>query len=270
MNALFILLLCAWMLRCPRKLRWGMLVLAPPVVWAYILSQRRAAMIALFIGFVVLALVVFYRRRRRFWFVVPATAVLGLVYVLGTWNASGAIGLPAQAVKTVLFPEELGAADRSSDEYRIIEANNLWFTIRTSRVFGVGFGNKFLQPWKLPDISFFEFWEYLPHNSVLWVWLKMGYFGFVTMIFTFARGVQLGVRSAISVARDEDAAHVVTGLAYIVMFLVFAYVDIAWDTRSTVFLAVGFALSADFLSAVDDRGQAVVGVHRRQLESLAR
>ena len=32
------------------------------------------------------------------------------------------------------------------------------------------------------------------------------------------------------------------------MFLVFAYVDIAWDVRSTVFLGVAFALCADFVA----------------------
>ena len=35
------------------------------------------------------------------------------------------------------------------------------------------------------------------------------------------------------------------------MYLVFAYVDIAWDVRSTVFLALAFALCADFRHALD-------------------
>ena len=47
----------------------------------------------------------------------------------------------------------------------------------------------------MPDISFFEFWEYIPHNNVLWIWIKIGFFGFVAMLFMFGRGVQLGARS---------------------------------------------------------------------------
>ena len=35
------------------------------------------------------------------------------------------------------------------------------------------------------------------------------------------------------------------------MFLVFAYVDIAWDPRSTVFLGLSMALCADFVQAHD-------------------
>ena len=269
MNALFIMAIAAWMLRCRPRVRWGFLLLLPPVVWAYILSQRRAAMIALFIGFVVVVVVVWHRRRRRFWFVVPVAFVLGLGFVLATWNASGALGLPAQAVKTVLFPEELGEADRSSDIYRQIEAYDLHFTIRSNPIFGYGFGQKFLRPWTLPDISFFEFWEYIPHNSVLWIWIKTGYFGFVAMLFLFARGLQLGIRSALKVRTDEHAVYVVGGVTYVVMFLVFAYVDIAWDMRSAVFLALAFALATDFERAIDDRKRVVQGVHTMQLQSVA-
>ena len=93
---------------------------------------------------------------------------------------TGSLGLPGTAVKTVLFPDQLGEADRSSDLYRQIEAFDLWFTIRAESDH-----RRRLRPASsssrspLPDISFFEFWEYIPHNAVLWIWVKMGFFGFV-------------------------------------------------------------------------------------------
>ena len=155
-------------------------------------------------------------------------------------------------MKTVLFPDQLGADDASSDLYRKTEAFNLWFTIQQNKIAGVGFGQKFLHPLPLPDISFFEFWEYLPHNAVLWIWLKMGFLGFVSMLFLFARAVQHGTRSVLSVRLPEHAAVVSVGLSYVLMFLVFAWVDIAWDIRSTVFLAVAFALCGDFRLATDE------------------
>ena len=210
-------------------------------------------MIALFIGIVVLVVVLFHRRRRAFWFFVPVAAFIGIGYLAATWNAIGPIGLPSQAVKTVLFPDQLGDADRSSDLYRQTEAFNLWFTIRQNEIAGVGFGRKFLQPVTLPDISFFEFWEYLPHNSILWVWLKTGFLGMIAMFFMFGRAIQAGARSALTVRTAEQAAIVVAALAYVVMFLVFAYVDIAWGSRSTVFLAVAFAVCGDFVPAIDSR-----------------
>lgn len=252
MNAMFVFLLAVYLFKCSASLRWLATICVIPVFYAFALSQRRAAMVALFIGIVVLCVVLFFRRRRAFWFFVPTMIVLGAGYVVATWNAGGAVGLPAQAVKTVLFPDQLGADDASSDLYRQIEAFNLWFTIQQNKLAGVGFGQKFLQPLTLPDISFFEFWEYLPHNAVLWIWLKTGFFGFVSMLFLFARAVQHGARSVLSVRLPEHAAVVSVGLSYVLMFLVFAYVDIAWDVRSTVFLAVSFALCGDFRLATDE------------------
>ena len=122
----------------------------------------------------------------------------------------------------------------------------------------------------MPDISFFEFWEYMPHNAVLWIWVKMGVFGFVAMLFLFARSIQLGARSAITVRTHEQVATVVTGVAYVAMFLVFGYVDIVWAARNTVFLGVAFALCADLVAAHDEHELVVEGVHRRQLETVAR
>jgi O-Antigen ligase len=269
MCALFVFLLALALLKCRRELRWYVACLVPPVIWAFLLSQRRAAMIALFVGVVALAAVLFHRRRRMFWFFTPAAAVVAIGYLGATWNSTGALGLPAQAVKTVLFPEQLGGADKSSDLYRKIEAYDLWFTIRGQPALGVGFGQKFLHPAKLPDISFFEFWEYIPHNSVLWIWLKTGFLGFVAMLFLFGRAVQLGARSVLTVRSSEHAAIVIAGLTYVIMFLVFAYVDIAWDVRSTVFMALAFALCADFEPARDAARRPVdLSIHTHQLETV--
>ncbi len=251
MDALFVLFLAAVMFKCSRWLRWVTFVMCIPVMWAYLLSQRRAAMVALFIGIFIVLVVTYHRRRRAFWFVAPATVLLGTGFVVATWNAIGALGLPAQAVKTVLFPDQLSDADTSSDLYRKIEKFNLLFTIRSNRVFGVGFGQKFLRPVAMPDISFFEFWEYIPHNNVLWIWIKMGFLGFASMLFMFGRAVQLGARSIALIRSNDHVAFAVVGVAFVVMFLVFAYVDIAWDARSTVFLGVAMALCADFVQARD-------------------
>ena len=68
---------------------------------------------------------------------------------------------------------------------------------------------------------------------MLWVWIKTGFFGFVAMLFLFARAVQHGARSAMQVRSYDHVAVVVMGFSYVVMFLVFAYVDIAWDARTT-------------------------------------
>ena len=61
-----------------------------------------------------------------------------------------------------------------------------------------------------------------------------------------------------------------TGCTFAVMFIVFGYVDIAWGIRSTVFMALAFALCGDYVRAIDDTVRSTEGVHVRQLESLVR
>ena len=66
------------------------------------------------------------------------------------------------------------------------------------------------------------------------------------MLFLFARTIQ---RGAINVARIADPNHLafaIAALGYVIMYIVFAYVDIAWDARATIFLAFAMAWCGDF------------------------
>ncbi len=246
MNVLFAFLFALLLLKGSRRLIWTVLVLAIPVTWAYLLSQRRAAMISLIVGVLMLMIVLWFKRRRAFWTFTPISVLFGTAFVAATWNATGALGLASTSVKSVIAPDELGAEEESSNLYRVIESFDLWFTIRSAPLTGRGFGQPFLMPIPLPDISFVEFWQFIPHNSILYIWIKLGFLGFAAMFFMFLRGVQSGARSVLAVRTGDDVATVFAGLASVVMFIVFAYVDIAWDARSTVFLGVAFALCADF------------------------
>ena len=78
------------------------------------------------------------------------------------WTSTGGIGFGAQALKSVIAPEQLSEADRNSDLYRQIEAYDIWYTIRSNELFGIGFGRRFLRPIALPDISFFVFGSTCP------------------------------------------------------------------------------------------------------------
>ena len=181
-------------------------------------------------------------RRRTFGPVV----LLGLGFILATWNAEGSLGLPSTAVKSVLFPDQLSTRDRNSSIYRDLEAYNLWITVRASPLLGLGFGQPFIVAVPMPDISeFFEAWQYFPHNSIVWIWIKTGFFGFATMLYMFARTIQRGASRLATITSPDDLAMMVGALAYVVMFVVFAYVDIGWDIRPAIFLALCMAIVVD-------------------------
>lgn len=251
--------------------RWLLVPMAVAAGWAMLLSERRAAMVGLFAAVVLVMIVLRWHHRARFWSVLPVL-LIGLVGYLGAfWNSEGAIGLPAAAAKSVIGSEEQSPEDQASDLYRVVERFNINATISANPVLGVGFGERFLMPAPLPNISFFVFWEYITHNSILWIWMKAGIGGFLAMLMVFATAL----RSAARVLRKpaEGAATVVTltSVAYVVMFAVFAFVDIAWDTRNVVLLAVCLA-QIDRAARVVDRteGERAAARPRRRMRSVPR
>jgi hypothetical protein len=222
-------------------------VMAIPVVWAYFVSERRSAFIGFALGLVLFGALLFRLQRRTFWWFVPIVGVVAVAYIGAFWTVETSIGFPAQAIKSVIAPDSVGGANRSSDEYRKIEGYNIWYTIRADPLRGIGFGHPFYQPIALPDISFFIFWRYMPHHSFLWVWLKTGFFGFVSMLYLMIRTIQHGVRSTVRLPTGTTRAICVTATLYVPMYLVYSYVDIAWDIRSMIFMAVVMAVCADLV-----------------------
>lgn len=244
----FMLTLAVWVLRkCSWSARWLMLLASIPTAYVFVLSQRRAAVIAMAAAFPVFALVLFFRRRRAFFCVVPFVLVLTAVYTAAFWNASDGVGFGARAIKTVIASDEASERDASSNLYRDIENYDLNFTIRSTPITGVGFGNEFYQPAPLPDISFFVFSEYIPHNQMLWIWLKMGFLGFVTTFFIIAATLRAGTRATMQLPTGNTLAVAVAATLGVVMFFVYAYVDIVWEPKASLFLGACIAACANML-----------------------
>lgn len=236
MNSVFVFAFAIWLYKGTVSKRMILPLMVPFVLLAYLATQRRAAMVGLMIALVFLAVFLFWENRRVFWIIIPPIAFAGLVYLVLFWNQTGALGLPAQAVKSVIAPNQASIADQSSNIYRMIENVNISFTIHQAPLTGVGFGHKFYILVPLPDISFFEWWEYLTHNSILWIWIKTGVGGFLALMFLIGSTVMLSARVIARVPSNEMRAIAVTMTLYIIMHFVYAYVDISWDTQSMVYV----------------------------------
>ena len=240
---MIVIVLLALTPRTPRWMTWALTFSLIPVGWVYIVSQRRAAIVALGGAFALVALHLWWRQRSLFWKIIPLATILVIGYVGAFWNVESGAGFPAQAVKGVVAPEQASAADASSDLYREIEKFDLWATIRADPLAGQGFGKPFLRPLPLPDISSFEFNAYIPHNSLLWVWIKTGVGGFVALLYLFARSMTLGTDRYRKMERNLDMVVALTMITFIVMFAIFLFVDIAWEARNVLLLAMAFGLS---------------------------
>jgi O-antigen ligase len=246
-TALVMNLIVVWLLALrlmhggSRMLRFALLLGAVPTMVAYLMVKRRAAIVGLAAAALLLFLVLFFTNRKRFLKLLPVLAIASVGYLGAFWNSTSTLGFPAQAMKTVIAPGQLSQRDQDSNYYRVVETFDIRYTIRSSPVTGIGFGKPFLRPIPLPRIADFALEEYVTHNSMLWVWMKLGFFGFVAMIYLFGTALHEGVRAVRRDLRGDYAALTVTSLSYVLMYGVYTYVDIAWDTKTMVLLAVAFA-----------------------------
>lgn len=242
MNAVFIMILAAWLFRpSPAAVRVILPVLAIPTLVAYLVSERRVAIAGLFVSLALVGVALWWTRRRAFWVIAPVFLVLAVGYLGVFWNASGPLAAPALAAKTIIAPDQLSEKDRTSDLYRQLENANVTYTIQNSPLLGVGFGHPFLQPYALPNISPFLLAQYVSHNSILWIWLKVGFGGFVAFLYLMAMTMRRAAQACLRTAGTGGQYIAVTAAAFVVSYLVFTYGDIAWDATNMVVLGLALA-----------------------------
>ncbi|MEX1254758.1 MAG: O-antigen ligase family protein [Dehalococcoidia bacterium] len=226
--ALVMVIAASWALWGPNP-RQRLIALAIAVLTGIVLltMRRRAGLVAGEAGLLLVGLVLLVKDRRRFMIIAPIAAAAAVVYLGVYWNDPNTLGQPARAFRSVFDTESLGARDQASDDYRFKETQNVWWNIQAQPTRGLGFGMEYPKPQPMPDLTnFWPFWPQIPHNTILWVWLKAGVFAFVA--FWFLVGAACSQAAAvIKSSRDPliiTAASAV--LAYIVMLLMFSYVDL--------------------------------------------
>lgn len=266
MNAMIVLIAAAWMLKGGSQARRYLLpVLAIPAVIVYLESQRRAAVVALVAGLLMFAVFLFWTNRKKFWKIAPVALIFAALYTTAFWgDTTSMFGFPAQAIKSVVAPDEVSDRNQSSDQYRVFEKIDIVATIKSAKITGIGFGHPFLRPVPLPAINPFLLEPYMPHNSILWIWMKTGIAGFISMLFLFAKAMRTGARNALEVQRGDFAAVTFTSVAFVMMYAVFAYVDIAWDSQNVVFLAVAMAVIGSASRLQDEATRAARAVEETE------
>lgn len=239
-NAFFVLLIASWLYHDTTTRRLVLPVMAPFILLSFVANHRRAGFLTLGIAIGLILLLLYREHRKLFFVVAPTGTVAFLAYLAAFWNNQGAIGMMARAVRSVVGQPT--PRDAASNIYRDLENINSMFTIKTVPLTGVGFGNKFYIIAPMADISFFEWWEYITHNSILWVWMKTGAGGFFALLLLVGMSLILGGRAVWSMPRGPLRGAALVAALYILMHFIYAYVDMSWDTNSMVFVGVMMAL----------------------------
>jgi hypothetical protein len=208
---------------------------------AMLANSRRAGIYAL-AGAVGVILLLAFRfepaLRKRIAWVSVALLIAGVGFVVYAWDKQ--YGVQAQLVRPIRSLVDPTARDFSSDLYRTAENANLRFTFRSSPVIGVGFGSPFYIVYPMADISkIYPLWNVIPHNSLLWVGMRMGTIGFVAFWgligFAMLEGFHILGRRRDPLVRAVAAF----AIAAIVAEIAVGYADLQLESyRNLIFLGV--------------------------------
>jgi hypothetical protein len=199
-GALVMLVLVQQAFGAPRWQRILGPILAAVTMYTTMVSERRSGYLSLIAAFLVITLVFFIAKRKAFFFIAVPIMVTSAVFLSVTWNASGPLGQPARAIKSINEPDPRDAASNLS---RDLEKINIRATIASDPIMGVGFGRPYLLVAQIPDISWWVLWQYATHDQIMWIWLKTGAVGFTGFWILLGTGLSRGAMNA-RFLRDRD------------------------------------------------------------------
>lgn len=212
---------------------------------ALLANERRAGILALDGGVLVIVLLAIRFNgvnRRRLIVLALIAAVIVTAFLIAFWNVqTGLIGQLVRPLRSQFDPTQ---RDYLSNIYRLAENVNLQLSFQTNKLIGMGFGMPFLTVLAQADIStIYPLWNYIPHNTLLWVGVRMGLVGSVAFWALFGTAL-LEVCRALSVQRDRFVlALVALAGAAIVAELLVAYGDLQLESyRNMIFIGVIFGV----------------------------
>lgn len=165
-------------------------IFSPFVILSLLANERRGGTLYLALMAIIIAIFAYKllpERRKLISVMAFILIVLMPAYIIGVGGRGGLIAQPARAIVSVFQPN---TRDASSNEYRDIENENIKENIALAPITGQGFGKPMVQFQVLPDISDrFIYWDIIPHDTVLWVWMRLGFIGFVALFFLLGRTI---------------------------------------------------------------------------------
>jgi O-antigen ligase len=179
--------------------------------------------------------------RSRFKRFAAHALIAGLPFIVGYiglgWNSQAEVFAPLQTLRSVQDTES-----DSSTKYRELENYNLVRTAMYNKITGSGFGHPFVEVIRMPDISFFQEYLYMPHNSLLGLWVYAGPLGFVGVMACLLVAVYLAARGYYCAMAPDERVAAFMAIATVIIFLVHAWGDLGFSERHPIYL-VGPALA---------------------------
>ena len=159
-------------------------------------NSRRLAWVSLLMGLVVLyTLFPNGAAKRKFNRLAIVAVPLVLVYAAVGWGSPSPMFLPLRSLSSVSTEEDASTLARNAENLGLIATTN-----HSSFAWGTGWGKPYEYQTLKYDISDFELWRFVPHNSILGLLAFTGVLGFAgfwlpipTALFLHSRVARVGV-----------------------------------------------------------------------------
>lgn len=151
------------------------LLAALPIGGAIVVNNRRLAWLAVGVAFVLMYILLPQGKlKTRIWRSLLLLSPVLAAYVAIGWGNPTGVFKPVGSISTMF-----GQHQDTSSLMRDIENYNLVVSLRSSPLFGMGFGREYIEELRALDISdIFPQYRYMPHNSLLGFIAFTGMFGF--------------------------------------------------------------------------------------------
>jgi len=251
-----------------------LVVLSPLVFMSIVFNHRRAGLPEAGLGVVtvMISAYIFEPRFRRSLVVAAVLmAFAATAFTVTFWHQQN--GTFAEIIRPIKSRIEPDIRDQSSDLYRLAETANLKFTFRTSPLIGIGFGHPYYIVWQMADVARFDpLWDVIPHNSILWIPMRMGLLGMVTFFGLISMAIIEAVWVMRNVRDKFVRVAVIFALAAVFGELMNGYVDVGLENYRNV-IVLGLVLAvinrAAYLAADSSPRQAPALASRGEVQGGA-
>ncbi len=212
---------------------YAALCVSPFVLFSLVANQRRTDYVALVVAIGVIWALIYkikVKARRALLTLAIVCVVLGGGYMPAFAQGTGVIAAPAHAVISVFAPSASDTKTLDSNIYRTIENHDLIYTLKQSPWIGYGFGKPFLEP--IPLTSIYPqvlhddpIYNYVPHNNVFWVLMRLGVIGFLAFWFLVGSAIVRGCFIARELKDKYLQLVAIFVVAMVVVEILAAYAD---------------------------------------------
>jgi hypothetical protein len=217
-SVMYVIVIFLWIAAWAHKPSWqrffvAMIVFAWIIAGVYV-NNRRIAYVSLVASLFVFYTILGGQLRRRVNLGLLCAAPFVAVYLLLARTHSTGIFAPGAQLIGIAQVKD------GSSQWRILEMQNLIFTLMQQRVLGSGFGHEWIEIIKLPDISVaFPQYRLIAHNSIMWILGISGIVGFSFLWMPIVVGIFLAARSyrfaRTPIEQTAAATIIITAVCYV-------------------------------------------------------